>query len=62
MLLEIVKIKIICRGNLTTDFQILCCFFEKINFMANKYDIHSNNLNPDLNFKFQQNILSILEN
>ena len=41
-------------------------FFEKIglkiNFMANKYDIHSNNLNPDLNFKFQQNILSILEN
>ena len=37
-------------------------FFEKINFMANKYDIHSNNLNPDLNFKFQQNILFIVEN
>ena len=66
MLLEIVKIKIIRRGTLTTDFQILCCFFEKIglkiNFMVNKYDIHSNNLKTDINFKFQQNILFILEN
>ena len=41
-------------------------FFEKIglkiNFLANKYDIHSNNLKTDLNFKFQQNILLIVEN
>ena len=40
-------------------------FFEKIglkiNFLANKYDIHSNNLKTDLNFEFQQNILFILE-
>ena len=41
-------------------------FFEKIglkiNFMANKYDIRSNNLKTDINFKFQQNILFIVEN
>ena len=30
--------------------------------MANRFKIHSNNMKTDINFKFQQNILFILEN
>ena len=41
-------------------------FFEKIglkmNLMANKYNIHFINIKSDMNFKFQQNILFIVEN